>query len=77
MIPDFRDKITKNHIIMVIKFNCKCGNKDPKKVYEYDGCLGYEALICHCCGRYYDHFGEHEPDSWSMCYTQKNEYCSI
>jgi hypothetical protein len=53
---------------MVTKFNCTCGNQDPKKVKEYDGCLGYEALICLDCGKYYDHTGEHEPDEFSMSF---------
>jgi hypothetical protein len=50
---------------MITKFTCSCGNTDPSKAKYYDGCLGYEALICTCCGRYYDHTGEHEPDNWS------------
>lgn len=51
----------------IVKFKCKCGNTDPKKVFAYDGAMGYEALICKCCGRYYDHVGtgEHEKDLWS------------
>lgn len=50
---------------MVIKFECSCGNTDPKKTYTYDGALGYEAVVCTCCGRYYDHYGEHEADAFS------------
>ena len=50
---------------MVTKFECSCGNTDPKKVKVYDGCLGYLALICKVCGRYYDHTDEHPPDDWS------------
>ena len=51
----------------IVKFNCSCGNTDTKKAYAYDGGVGYEALICMCCGRYYDHVGtgEHEKDDWS------------
>lgn len=51
----------------IVEFKCKCGNTDPKKAYSYDGALGYEALVCMCCGRYYDHVGtsEHEKDQWS------------
>ena len=53
---------------MVTKFNCHCGNHDPKYVYEYDGCLGYEALVCKICGRYYDQLGLHKSDDWSEQY---------
>ena len=53
---------------MVIEFDCECGNNDPKKTYLYDGALGYEAVVCQCCGRYYDHYGEHEKDEWSEQY---------
>ena len=56
---------------MVIKFECSCGNKDPKKTYFYDGALGYEATICTCCGRYYDYSGEHEADKFSKRYIKK------
>jgi hypothetical protein len=50
---------------MITKFTCSCGNTDPSKAKYYDGSLGYEAIVCKCCGRYYDHTGEHEPDDWS------------
>ncbi len=56
---------------MVVKYNCKCGNNDPRKVHEYDGALGYEALVCKVCGRYCDHAGEYEPDKWSMQFVIK------
>ena len=55
---------------MVIKFECSCGNTNPKKVKEYDGMLGYKALICTCCGRYEDHTGEHKPDKFSKQYIK-------
>jgi hypothetical protein len=48
---------------MLTKFNCKCGNNDPRKTKEYDGALGYEAVICLKCGRYYDHEGIHEAET--------------
>lgn len=48
---------------MVTRFNCICGNKNPKQVKEYDGCLGYEALICKECGRIHDHEGIHERET--------------
>ena len=55
---------------MIISFNCECGNKDPKKAKEYDGALGYEAVICAVCGTYYDFDTEgkprtNKPDEWS------------
>jgi hypothetical protein len=52
---------------MVTQFSCTCGNCDPNKVHEYDGMLGYEALICTECGAYYDHVGSgaHQSDEWS------------
>lgn len=50
---------------MITKFNCSCGNTDPQKAKAYDGCLGYEAIICKVCGRYYDHHDEHPADDWS------------
>lgn len=47
---------------------CTCGNTDHKKNKHYDGCLGYEALVCTVCGRYLDHLSEtpHEADDWSL-----------
>ena len=56
---------------MITKFNCTCGNTDPKKAYAYDGCLGYEALVCKCCGKYYDQTGEHNSDEWSLQFVTK------
>jgi hypothetical protein len=53
---------------MVTSFTCICGNTDPKKVREYHGALGYEALICRCCGRYYDTEGNHDADDFSKPY---------
>jgi len=50
---------------MVTKFNCSCGNTATNRVVEYEGALGYEALICKVCGRYFDNEGEHEPDEFS------------
>jgi hypothetical protein len=55
---------------MITSFNCTCGNKDPHKAKDYDGCLGYEALICTVCGTYYDfdlngNPRTNPPDNWS------------
>ena len=55
---------------MVTKFECTCGNTDTEKVYEYNGCLGYQALVCTTCGRYYDNEGEHLPDEFSKPYME-------
>jgi hypothetical protein len=54
---------------MVIKFTCECGNTDPNKTHFYDGCLGYEAIVCKCCGRYSDHSGSYPADNWSSQFT--------
>lgn len=53
---------------MITQFNCVCGNDDPKKAHFYEGCLGYEALICKKCGRYEDIEGKHEADEFSMSF---------
>ena len=47
---------------------CTCGNADHKKAKHYDGCLGYEALVCTICGRYQDHLSDkpHDADEWSI-----------
>lgn len=50
---------------MITKFTCSCGNTNPEKAKSYDGALGYEVIVCTCCGRYYDHTGEHPADDWS------------
>jgi hypothetical protein len=55
---------------MVISINCPCGNTNPKHTLEYDGMLGYEAVVCTVCGRYSDFDLEgkerqNEPDDWS------------
>lgn len=38
----------------------------------YDGSLGYEALVCRACGKYFDHNGEHPADEWSTNYVKMN-----
>ena len=48
---------------MLKSFNCPCGNKDTKQAKEYDGLLGYEAVICKKCGRIHDESGIHEPET--------------
>ena len=41
---------------MIIKIEkpCFCGNKDKNEFLEYNGSLGYEAIICKKCGAYSD-----------------------
>ena len=58
---------------MLTKFKCQCGNADKKQAKEYHGVLGYEAIICLKCGRYYDQAGAHEPetDKESVLYIKK------
>ena len=53
-------------MIIGILVPCSCGNIKPREYIEYDGSLGYEAIICKQCGIYHDHFGEHKPDDWSI-----------
>lgn len=49
---------------MLISFKCPhCGNNDKDKAKEYDGALGYEAVICDCCGWTFDHSGAHPPEA--------------
>ena len=56
--------------MFIKEFKCECcGNNDPKKAYYYDGCLGYEAIVCQCCGTYYDHYGVHDLDEFSLNYV--------
>ena len=54
---------------MITKFTCTCGNTNPKKAKAYDSLMGYEAIICTDCGRYYDHIGEHDADEFSKSYV--------
>lgn len=51
---------------MIIKCSCDCGNEDTKDFHEYYGYLGYEAVICRKCGKYYDHEGKHNVDQFSI-----------
>ena len=56
---------------MVKRNKCLCGNVDINKFYEYEGCLGYEAVICKVCGRYSDYYGEYEATEFSKQFIQK------
>lgn len=55
---------------MITKITCACGNTDVKKAIHYHGCLGYEAIVCTCCGGYSDHTAEHPADDWSKDYLK-------
>jgi hypothetical protein len=48
---------------MLISFKCPCGNTDIKQAKEYDGMLGYDAVICKKCGRIHDENGIHERET--------------
>jgi hypothetical protein len=54
---------------MITSFTCTCGANHPSDAKYYDGLLGYEALVCKKCGRYYDHGGEHPADEWSKSFA--------
>lgn len=43
-----------------------CGNDKKENYKEYDGLLGYEAIICQVCGYIYDHTGAHPPEIKEM-----------
>jgi hypothetical protein len=55
---------------------CPCGNRETADFREYDGLLGYEAVVCLKCGRYWDNevagfdwkSGTHKADDWSINY---------
>jgi len=58
-------------MIIRIETPCQCGNENPEDFVEYDGALGYEAIICRDCGRYSDLEGMHEADEFSRQYLTK------
>jgi len=55
---------------MITKISCSCGNTDIKKAKYYHGLLGYEAIVCNCCGSYSDYYGMHPKDEWSISYLK-------
>jgi len=58
---------------MLISARCKCGNDNKNNFFEYEGSLGYEAIICkECCG-YFDNDGEHEADEWSKEFVKNRK----
>jgi hypothetical protein len=60
---------------MIIEFSCKCGADSPHDAIEYDGALGYEAIVCKRCARYCDWMGEHEADEWSRDFIKSLTSC--
>lgn len=53
---------------MLVEYKCECGNTDVSKAKEYDGAMGYEAIVCLECGRYSDDTGGHPADTWSCSF---------
>ena len=60
----------------ITSFKCPhCGNNDPAKAKYYDGAIGYEAMICDCCGWTFHFNGAHPPEAadlakrvdWQKC----------
>jgi len=50
---------------MITKINkpcVNCGADKPSDFKEYDGMLGYEAIICKKCGWLYDESGAYPPE---------------
>lgn len=50
---------------MLITATCRCGNEDTRQFIDYDGALGYAAIICKACGDYQDNSGQYGADEWS------------
>jgi hypothetical protein len=52
-----------------------CGADQSSDFKYYDGCLGYDAIICQKCGFIYDASGAHEPDKdeKSIMYVQVDQ----
>ena len=53
-------------MIISVKPCVNCGASDVSDFREYDGCLGYEAIICKRCGYIYDHTGVYSPEEDSV-----------
>lgn len=49
-------------MIVSIKPCVNCGANKVSDFREYDGLLGYEAIICKKCAYIYDHSGTYAPD---------------
>ena len=60
---------------MIVKINKPCVNCGADKISdfrEYDGMLGYEAIICKNCGWLYDDTGAYPPDR-TIDFNRKEE----
>ena len=49
-------------MLISVKPCVNCGASEVSDFREYDGCLGYEAIICKICGYIYDQNGAHAPE---------------
>lgn len=59
-------------MITKIKKPCvNCGADKPSDYTEYDGMLGYEAIICKRCGWIYDQNGNYPTDDWSKTFIKE------
>ena len=61
----------------ITEFSCKCGNSNAAHVIEYDGSLGYEAIICKQCGSINDYAGSHESEPWSLALAGLNNIPAV
>jgi len=58
---------------MVVKIHCECGNTDINRTSTYNGTGGYTAVICNCCGRYWDGGKTNEADDWSNQFVMEKK----
>lgn len=59
---------------MIEAFHCiYCGADQPSDAKEYDGMLGYEAIVCRKCGSVGDHSGSRPPSKWGCDYVGLKE----
>jgi hypothetical protein len=49
-------------MLISVKPCVNCGASEVSDFREYDGCMGYEAIICKVCGYIYDQNGAHAPE---------------
>ena len=56
----------------ITSYKCPgCGTEDVSHAKEYDGALGYEAVVCTECGGYCDDMGEYPACDWSLEFVGK------
>jgi len=51
-------------MIISVKPCLNCGADKISDFKEYDGMLGYEAIVCKKCNWVYDETGAHSPKEW-------------